>query len=62
VADGSSDYLTGEDRTVEMMLRDIDAGIPGAHAGNGEHEISRCIETMARAVAAGIAEPFPKPE
>lgn len=47
---------------MEMMLRDIDAGIPGAHAGNGEHEISRCIETMARAVAAGIAEPFPKPE
>lgn len=36
--------------------------IPEASAENGELEISRCIETMARAVAAGVAEPFPRPE
>jgi hypothetical protein len=35
---------------------------PEANAENGEHEITRCIETMARAIAAGINEPFPRPE
>lgn len=36
--------------------------IPEATAENGEAELTRCIETMARAVRAGVDEPPPKPE
>lgn len=36
--------------------------VPEANAENGAREIGRCIETMARAVAAGRDEAWPTPE
>jgi len=36
--------------------------VPQADAAHGEREITRCIETMARSVAAGRDEPWPVPE
>jgi creatinine amidohydrolase len=35
--------------------------VPRATAENGEREARQCIETMARAVAAGLREPFGRP-
>ncbi len=52
------DYRTDQVRAAGIW----DRHIPEANAENGEHEITRCIETMARASAAGIKKPFPRPE
>lgn len=52
------DYRTDQVSASGVWGRDV----PEATAENGEREITRCIETMARAVAAGIAEPLPRPE
>ena len=50
-------------RTDQVRAAGIwDRHIPEANAENGEHEITRCIETMARGSAAGIRKPFPRPE
>ena len=47
-------------RTDQVRATGIwDRHIPEANAENGEHEITRCIETMARAVAAGIKSRSP---
>jgi creatinine amidohydrolase len=47
-------------RTDQVRAAGIwDRHIPEANAENGEHEVTRCIETMARAGAAGIKEPDP---
>jgi creatinine amidohydrolase len=52
------DYRTDQVSASGIWGRDI----PEANAENGEHEITRCVGTMACAVAAGIKEPFPRPE
>lgn len=52
------DYRTDQVSAEGVWGRDI----PEANAENGEGEITRCIETMARAVAAAVREPFPEPE
>lgn len=45
-----------------QMLRIPEVDPALATAAHGRAEITRCIETMARAVRAGIDEPQPKPE
>lgn len=52
------DYRTDQVSASGVWGRDI----PEANRDNGEHEITRCIETMARSVGSAIAEPFPRAE
>jgi creatinine amidohydrolase len=51
------DYRTDQVSRSGVWGRDVEQ----ATADNGRAEVTRCIETTARAVAAAVAEPWPQP-